>query len=470
MRLENRQSQQLVMTPQLQQSIKLLQMSSMELQEFVAEEMEKNPLLSSSEGEIGESDASEVTPTEEQQHDSQMEELKNYLGDWGDTPDYSGRSVRSDDDTSASDILERTMPDILSLRDHLLEQLALDVSDPEMRIIGVQLIGMLDDAGYLREDTSELSQLLLCLPEDIERTLEVLQRFEPAGVFARSLRECLWLQCREREMLTPEMEIVLDHLDLVAGHDWPKLARLCGVDKDSLQQMVAEIRSLDPKPGSHFGGHTVQTVVPDAIVRPYSEGGWFVELNAQALPRVLVNRHYFATVSSKTVNRDEKKYLTEQMSNARWLVKAMDQRARTILTVAREIVTQQEAFLRYGVKALKPMMLRDIAAKAGLHESTVSRVTTNKFLQTPRGVFEMKFFFTTAVGADDQRDGHSSAVIKQHIRELIEDEAPGEILSDDAIVDLLKTLKIQVARRTVAKYREAIGIAGSAERRRQKRG
>jgi RNA polymerase sigma-54 factor len=289
---------------------------------------------------------------------------------------------------------------------------------------------------------------------------------EPTGIFARTLAECLALQLAERNRLDPAVQAMLDRLDLLASGNLDALASHCGVDAEDLHDMVGEIRALDPKPGLSHGFEPLRVVVPDVYVRPANGGGWAIELNGAVLPRLIVDRTYFATVSDRLGNGEDRKFLTDCLQKASWLEKSLDQRARTILQVASEIVRQQDGFLVSGVSKLKPLNLRMVADAIGIHESTVSRATANKYMRTPRGIFEFKYFFSSAIQATAGGEAHSSEAVKDRIRTLIQNESPDTVLSDDAIVDLLGRDGIDIARRTVAKYREMMRIGSSVERRR----
>jgi len=303
---------------------------------------------------------------------------------------------------------------------------------------------------------------------DVETVLARLQKFDPAGVFARSLSECLALQLREKNRLDPAMQALLDNLDLLARRDMPGLMRVCGVDAEDIAEMAAEIRALDPKPGLAFESEVTQTLVPDVFVRPNTDGGWLVELNSETLPKVLVNARYHAKVAKGAKTKADKIYLSECLNSANWLVKSLDQRANTILKVASEIVRQQDGFFAHGVQHLRPLNLRTIAEAIDMHESTVSRVTSNKYIATARGIYEMKFFFSSAIASSDGGEAHSAEAVRSRIRDLIEAEKPDEILSDDRLVEILKGSGIDIARRTVAKYREGLKIPSSVQRRRLK--
>ncbi len=477
-RLALRQSQALVMTPQLQQAIKMLQLSNLELVEFLAAEIERNPLLEQGvegaferreEGDgtgAGFEEAREPEEASEYWRAGSAEEGDGSIehgGDWA-AERPRERGLEAEDFASREQNLTRPR----SLREHLLEQIAADFSDPGDRLIALHLLDLLDEAGYLRGAIEEVAERLACERERVAAVLARLQQLDPPGVFARSLEECLALQLCERNRLDPAMQALLDNLPLLASRNIAALLRACRVDPEDLALMVAEIRSLDPRPGHAFDPPLAQTVVPDLLMRAGAAGGWVVEINGQTLPRVLVNRRYYARVSEAARSNAEKEYLAERLHAANWLVKSLHQRALTILKVAAEIVRQQDAFFRHGVKALRPLVLRDIADAVGLHESTVSRVTTNKYLATPRGLYELKYFFTSAIASAEGEEAHSAEAVRFRIRSLIDSEPAGEALSDGRIVELLQGEGIDIARRTVAKYREAMRIPASLQRRREK--
>ncbi len=499
-KLEMRQGQSLVMTPQLQQAIKLLQMSNYELQEYVETELEKNPLLEKADqkdldgnGALPEShvktdsEASELPLPAEGDVGTTLENMDTDLGNvYADEAraDTQDRSLPSQIDSgwtslgtsSRSGSFERqgfNFEDVLSsqttLSEFLIEQLHLSISNPAQRLIGRHLIGTLTDNGYVGGDLQSLADALGADIDAVNAVLEILQTFEPVGVFARDLKDCLKIQLKDKDRYDPVMATLLDNLDLLAKRDFAKLKRLCRVDLEDIYDMVVEIRQLNPKPGSIFGDAPVQPVIPDVIVRPAPDGTWIVELNSETLPRVLVNNQYFATVSAKAERQQDQVYISECHSDATWLVKSLEQRARTILAVSREIVRQQDAFLIEGITALKPLNLRDIADVIGMHESTVSRVTSNKYVETPRGIFELKYFFTTAIASIDGGQEFSAEAIRHRIREMIDAEEIDAVLSDDAIVDNLRRQSVEIARRTVAKYRESLKIPSSVQRRREKR-
>ncbi len=336
------------------------------------------------------------------------------------------------------------------------------------RMIGQYLIDLVDDAGYVPADLGDAHEKLGTSREEVEAVLAVLQKFDPPGVCARNLSECLAIQLRERDRYDPAMQALVENLDLLAKRDIASLRKICGVDDEDIADMIGEIRHLNPKPGLKFGSAKTQSVVPDVYVRPGPDGGWHVELNSDTLPKVLVNQVYYSQLS-KTIRKDgDKTYFTDCLQNATWLVRALDQRARTILKVATEIVRQQDGFFTQGVAHLRPLNLKAVADAIQMHESTVSRVTANKYMATNRGTFELKYFFTASIASADGGDAHSAEAVRHRIKQLIDAESPTAILSDDTIVERLHGDGIDIARRTVAKYREAMRIPSSVQRRRDK--
>ena len=482
-RLDLRQSQSLVMTPQLQQAIKLLQLNNLELSAYVDQELEENPLLERDEGENSPDDPGEPTDDSfEDAADDGAEDMDFAAAE--DVPlDVDVDNVWNNDsiqDFPMADggggfdgpglAIDQTLADAVSLRDHLMQQLAMDIGDLQERMIGVHLIDMMDEAGYIDGDLDRVAQGLGCGVDMVEKTLARVQEFDPPGIFARTLAECLRLQLRDRDRLDPAMEIFVDNLDMVAKRELTALAVLCGVDSDDLADMVDEIKALDPKPALAFDHTPAQPVVPDVIMRSRPDGGWKIELNSATLPRVLVNNTYHAEIKGVVRSKEDKQFINDCFHSANWLVKSLHQRATTILKVAIEIARQQDGFFVNGVRSLRPLVLRDIADAIDMHESTVSRVTSNKYVSTPRGIFELKYFFTPAISSSSGGAAHSAESVRHRIREIIEAEQAGEIFSDDKIVELLKGDGVDIARRTVAKYREAMHIPSSVQRRREKAG
>lgn len=498
--LQLRTSQSLVMTEQLQQSIKLLQLSALELSEFVDQEMEKNPFLSS---EDASDEAPAATAAEEAPRDPEAVrpdsdtgemytrslDMSGAEGTKGPAPETSNEDIWGGETEShrfeethgaggggadmeggyVSDVIEQRFSESPTLKQHLLEQVQVDFADAEQKFIAAYLIDLLDESGYLREDMSGLHEVLGCDAAQVAAALEQLRACDPAGVFAADLKDCLRLQLREQGKLTPAMETLTANLEVLAEANMKKLARLCGVPEQELSAMLAMLRMLDPRPGSHFGNEQVQTLVPDVMVRKLGASGWRVELNADVMPRLLVNRQYHADLAGRLKGKDDKKFLNEQLANASWLVKALDQRAQTLLKVASEIVRQQELFFEHGIRYMKPMTLRHIAEQVEVHESTVSRITCNKFMATPRGVFPLKYFFSSSLADAAEGEGTSSRTVMHMIKEMVGAESTGDVLSDDAIAEKLAEKGIEVARRTVVKYRKIMHIPSSVERRRQHR-
>lgn len=491
-RLEFRQSQTLTLTPQLMQSIRLLQLSHLELNDFVDAELLRNPLLEREEG--GEAEPAETPdrPVELSAYEdtvSQGDRIKSadQIAEGYDTavenvfPDQARQDMGGEGAVTGPDRngsfeggeapdLDQYVASRPRLSDHLEEQANLLLRTPADRLIARHLIDGLNEAGYLAIEIEAVAALLGAEREDVEAVLLTLQKCDPVGIFARTVPECLALQLRERDRLDPMMQRLLDNLDRLAAHDMAGLMKAVGCDREDLADMLAELRTLDPKPGHAFDTGPVEAVVPDVFVRPAAEGGWQVELNTEVLPRVLVNRVYYATVTKKTRDPAEKAFLTDCLSTANWLTKSLDQRAQTMTKVAAEIVRQQDSFLLHGIAHLKPMTLKMVADAIEMHESTVSRVTANKYMATPRGLYEMKYFFTTAIASSDGGTDHSAEAVRHRIRQLIDAEPANDILSDDTIAEMLrKEQGIDVARRTVAKYREGMNIPSSVIRRRQKK-
>ena len=504
-RLDLRQSQALVMTPQLRQAIQLLQFSSHEVAAFVAEELERNPLLerdetsdlpdleapapgqAPAEPAAGTADAApdrdsyDVVSSDFLPAEAPLDADTAAAGDpggpadgepsygeaaYGDAPYGPGGRADFADDERGMEGFAAAEP---TLRERLAEQIRLGFADPADRLIAARLLALLEPSGRLGAAPAAIAAALGVPLERIEWVRAAMMRFEPTGMFARSLAECLAVQLAERNRLDPAMQALLDNLELLARRDLRRLMELCGVDAEDITDMLAELRRLDPKPGAE-SGLLATPIVPDVLLRAAPDGTWLLELNPATLPRLLVNHGFSARVLARTgsVSREERAFVTEKLQTANWLVKSLQQRAQTILKVTSEIVAQQDGFLRHGVLHLRPLILRDIAAAVQLHESTVSRVTANKYIATPRGNFELKYFFTTAIAASAGGEAHSAEAIRHRIRTMVGAEPAHEILSDDAIVAALRREGVEIARRTVAKYREALNIPSSLQRRREK--
>jgi RNA polymerase sigma-54 factor len=484
-RLELRQAQTLVMTPQLQQAIKMLQLSNLELNQFVDAEIQQNPLLERRDAGLeatatasanGPGESPTTPPLPEAitaEFTSEAAEHWHAASGADGSADLGGEAHLWHKRNGALNghdgfEIEQTATRPRTLREHLVEQVRTDLSDPADRVIAVHLVDLVDETGYLRAGLDGVAQLLGCEIGRVEAVLARLQQFDPPGAFARDLPECLALQLRDRDRLDPAMQALLNNLPLLAARNIPALVKLCGVDAADIADMIAEIKALDPRPGLAFDPPLAQPVVPDILMRAQPGGGWIVELNADTLPRVLVNSRYCARIRQASRSKAEKDYLTERLHAANWLVKSLHQRAVTILKVAAEIVRQQDAFFRHGVQSLRPLILRDIADAIGMHESTVSRVTSNKYMATPRGLYELKYFFTSSIPATRGDSAHSAEAVRYRVRSLIEAEPPEDPLSDERVVELLQREGVEIARRTVAKYREAMRIPSSVQRRRAK--
>ncbi len=488
-RLDLRQSQQLVMTPQLQQAIKLLTLSNLEIETFIADELERNPLLDTG-GEEGPAPPEAAELAVEHTEPEGLDEIVR--------PDAPLAETALDIDPHSDDFAQDSAADRIggldgglglaatgnggsedgpdfdsfegagrNLHEHLMAQAGELLSGGDL-LIAERIVDQIDETGYFLGSLVDLAQKLGIPLAEAERVLAVIHTLDPAGVGARNLAECLALQARDADRYDPAMARLIANLDYLAKGNFSALKRICGVDDEDLADMIRELRAYDPKPGCRFEREErVDSVVPDIIIARRGTG-WAVELNSATLPRLLVNRTYYAELSTGAQDRKSKAWLAECLADANWLMKALDQRARTIIKVATELVKQQDGFFRHGVSHLKPLTLRTVAEQIGMHESTVSRVTSNKYLTCDRGLFELKYFFTSGIQSSDGGDAVSAEAVKSRIKALIAAEDPQKILSDDTLVDMLKGEGFDIARRTVAKYREAMGIGSSVQRRRQK--
>lgn len=492
-RLDLRQSQSLVMTPQLQQAIKLLALSNIEIEAFIADSLDGNPLLDlgaqGADPDIGAvPDEPRLTIAEESTVDRLIGEGRGgedqpldidpgALDTDRDTGDSATRGpAEADWGNALSGLGEASGPDLEeragegeTLAAHLEAQIGLAGAPPIVAAIAVYIAGLLDELGYLRVTIAEVSEDLGVAPALAEQALALVQSLEPTGVGARNLAECIALQAIEADRYDPCMARLIENLDLVARGEVARLKRLCRVDDEDFAEMLAELRSYNPRPGLRFGTAEAGVVTPDILLGAGTDGGWEVRLNPASLPRLVVNREYYVELRGTCADKTARGWLSEKLADANWLIKALDQRQRTILKVASELVRHQDGFFRHGVAQLRPLTLRAVAEAIGMHESTVSRVTSNKYLQCPRGTFELKYFFGSGVASADGEGGASAEAVKAAIRKLIDAEEASAILSDDTLVDLLKAQGFDLARRTVAKYREAIGIGSSVQRRRQKK-
>ena len=504
-RLDLRQSQSLVMTPQLQQAIRLLALSNLEIEAFIATELEKNPLLDSvaddngGNSSAGDQDNNADSPedmlnsnrddkasrTDELiergvaaadtldadfagdtfHHDSASDSMSDITSIGHDGMLGLSGGLSSGSDTDGIDFDSFSAPEI-SLADHLIMQAGEALSGLH-HAVAIHLIDQIDAAGYIDVDMLGTSQRLGVPLLIIEEALATIQRFDPAGVGARNLSECLALQAKEADRYDPCMAILIDNLDLVAKGALAQLKRICGVDDEDMADMIRELRNYDPKPGLKYQSHNIQAVTPDLFVEK-SKQGWIIEVNSATLPKLLVNRTYYAELAGGARTAESKAWLSECLASANWLIRAMDQRQRTIIKVASEIVKQQEGFFLHGVSHMKPLTLKTIAEAIDMHESTVSRVTSNKYLSCSRGMFELKYFFSSGIQSADGGEAISASAVKAALKTLIEAEEPNAILSDEKLAEMLKQKGFDISRRTVVKYRESMGLGSSVQRRRQK--
>ena len=489
-RLDIRQSQSLVMTPQLQQAIKLLAASNLEIETFIADALEANPLLDTGgPAEVGEPERIEIAaPSGEDAPSDQLMlagggegdaplDLSSVDRDW-DTGDGAAPSMRDAEwGAAASGGLgepgdapdwEQLRAAEITLAEHLEGQIGALTKDPRTGFIARHIVGMLDDAGYLGISLEEVAEDLGVELFEAEAGLALVQSLDPSGVGARNLAECIAIQAREADRYDPCMAALISNLDLVARGEVERLKRLCRVDDEDFTDMLRELRGYNPRPGLAFTSSDSSSVVPDILITANAAGGWEIALNEDTLPKLIVNRGYFLELNAGATSRESQSWLKEKLADAHWLIRALDQRQKTILKTAAEIVKQQDGFFRRGVAELRPLTLREVAEQIGMHESTVSRVTSNKYLACARGTFELKYFFTSGVASADG-EGASSAAIKARIKALIDAETAKHILSDQQLAEMLQKEGFDLARRTVAKYREAIGLGSSAERRRAKK-
>ena len=489
-KIEIKQSQSLLMTPQLRQAINLLQMNNLELNDLIAEELNANPLLDREDDRLSQiqdttvpsiNDPEETLPPSEEVPSNDIDYDNNFEDDFGsdragyddiptdaDWKDYHQQKIaRTDEDF---DYFEQRLSTQKSLYSFLDEQISLKFNTPKEKLIASRLTTFLDAAGYFRGNLTEISTKLNIQASYLQTILKQLQTFEPSGIFATSLQECLKIQLQDKDRYDPYMAFLLDNLDLVAEKKYKELKRIGNFSDEDLADMLSDLKSLNPKPASSFDYDLTSYVIPDVYVSANKYGEYIIELNSKSLPRVLINQEYYSEIKNlSTKNKEAKRYLKDKLSSANFLIKALHQRATTILRVSEEIVKFQRDFFEKGVDYLKPMLLRDIAEELEMHESTISRVTTHKYMHTPRGIFELKYFFSSAAGSYSGDENTSVTAIKHKIKQLIDAETPDKILSDDMIVELLARQGIKIARRTVAKYREGMNISSSAQRKRAKR-
>jgi RNA polymerase sigma-54 factor len=469
-KLHTKLVQKLILTPSLQQAIKLLPMSTLELSDLLNQEMVENPLLEEVPGE--EQQADPAATSEKAEAEQQQEKQRDKTDSWDDQDyeyffgDYldDGYRPRQPQEVKELPPIENTLSTSSSLSDHLLWQLSLQSDDDVVREIGSAIVGNLDDDGYLVASLDEISGMGPWKSEDVERALKVVQGFDPIGVAARDLQECLLLQIRHLSLEgTPTERIVTEHLRLLQNHQVPEISRKLGIPIEDLKEHIEIIRHLDPKPGSRFNPTQSQYVIPDVYVVKV-EDQYVAVLNEDGLPQMRISPVYRRLLDKNQENSDETRaYVKDKFRSALWLIKSVEQRQKTIHKVATSIINFQKDFLDHGIEHLRPLVLRDVANDIGMHESTVSRVVTNKYMHTPQGVFEMKYFFHSGISSS-YGESVSSVTIKQRIRKIIEAEDPRKPLSDSKIVSILQREGLVLARRTIAKYREELKIPTSNQR------
>ena len=463
-------NQQLIMTPQLQQAIKLLQLSRLELLETIYNEMETNPMLEEQPGEDSDEerrDSEQAKPTETAGEEVTVKESiredvdwENYLSEyntgWAESP-YEDRDTPSFENFTASET---------NLTSHLTWQLSMSDLTDAQKEIGVHVIGNLDEDGYLQTSSEEIALATGRTEEEVTEVLQAIQKFDPVGVAARDTRECLLIQAKFQNLEGTVVErILLDHMDKLENRKYDQVARALSLSIQEVLSAISVITSLEPKPGRQFNNERTIYISPDIYVFKIADD-YAIFLNEDGLPKLRINHYYRQILSNKNEVEDgAKAYIHDKLKSAAWLIKSIHQRQRTIYRVTESIVRFQRDFLDRGITHLKPLVLRDVAEDIQMHESTISRVTTNKYVHTPQGVFELKFFFNSAINGADGESVASESV-KEHIRNIIKSEKKTKPYSDQDVADILKTMKINVARRTVAKYRETLGILPSRKRKR----
>lgn len=485
-RLEIKQTQSLLMTPELRQAINLLQLNNIELNELVEQELASNPLLEKEDQRLNELpddfqptiDTAAPAPQTEEEFKTDIDYDTSFDDDFASDRegyeienDYNWADYGKSKDHSAGDAdfdyCEQRLSERKSLYQFINEQIGISFTNGADKIIARRLTEQLDAAGYFRGDVKEIAAQLKTTEKRVGTVLQTMKSFEPSGLFARDLKECLAVQLKDLNRYDPVIAKFLDNLPLVAEGRFKELKQICGCDDEDIASMLADIRALNPKPAAGWEHDITSYVVPDVFVRRLKNGDYRVELNNATLPRLLINHSYYSQLLRQ--DKSAKRYLKENLSSANFLIRAMHQRASTVLRVSEEIVRWQQDFFEHGIEKLKPMSLKDVAYNLELHESTVSRAAANKFMHTPNGLFELKFFFSAAAGSYIGNEDMSTSAIKHKIKQLISQEQPDNILADDKIVELLAQEGIKIARRTVAKYREGLNIPSSAERKRLKR-
>lgn len=474
-KLEIRQKQSLTITPFLQQAIKILHMNKNEVSNVILDNIQSNPLL---EGEVepDKTEASDENTTVEDEALDSLEAIKqdgildqaldaDYENNYDSNNIWDQSTNKNNNFTVKENALEETISELPSLLAEIQKQIPWLCKTSNQQAIAKSLLSYLDKSGWLDNTYLELRQLLNCSSEELESVVDMLQLCEPTGVFARNLKDCLKIQLKNHKLWSKKFALVLDNLDLIAIKNWKKLQKLCNCNEEELKTFIHTIRSCNPKPASGYEHHITQVVTPDVTVKRHKSGAWQVELDNSSIPPVMVNKEYYKSLKETQLQKEEKRYLYDKWQEANWLLKAITQRHSTLLKVSHAIVKRQQPFFEKGIMHLYPMVLRDIADDVGMHESTVSRITTGKYMYCTRGVLELKFFFTATLSGTTGQS-HSAESVRHLIKTVIDKENDDNILSDETIAQQLKVKGFQIARRTVAKYRDTLGIPGSAVRKR----
>jgi len=470
--LKLKQSQSLVMTPQLQQAIKLLQLTNLELCDLVSKELEDNPFLEDNKLDEEQKDGFEKeNKTNNLQEDFSSNdkiesEIKSdtYENCW-DMELSTNNKSQNYETIDPGSVAEQTVSEEVTLKSILREQALLEFDQDDEKFISQVLIDYIDPSGWMTKGLSEISEIVGCDENKVQLIIDRMKAFEPSGVFAQNLKECLEIQLKAKNQFDEGIRILLNNFDLLASGDLKSICKICNFSKKDISEKLSIIKKLNPKPGSLYSTSENNIFHPDVIVK-FKNEEWEVELNQSTLPKIVVNEDYINQLSNLNCNQGDKKFINESIGSAKWLIKAIEQRNITTLKISSEIVQQQKDFFEKGLSFLKPMILKDVAKKIGMHESTVSRVTSSKLMLTPRGIFDMKHFFSASINSTEKGESYSAASVRETLKNLISSEPLNQPFSDEIIVSKLQKEGINLARRTVAKYRELMSIPSSAERRR----
>ena len=468
--LKLKQSQSLVMTPQLQQAIKLLQLTNLELCDLVNKELEENPFLEDSKFEENKDEVDHESETHNLEDefvskDAMDSEIKSEAYDncWDKELNCNNKS-QNYETIDAGSVAEQTVSEEITLKSVLTDQANLEFDKDEEKFISRVLIDYIDSSGWMTKDLKEISEVIGCEENKVQTIVDRMKDFEPSGVFAQNLQECLTIQLKAKELFNEKIKMLLENFDLLAAGEIKTICKQGNCSREEIAKNLAVIRQMNPKPGNIYATPENNIFHPDVIVKR-KNNTWEVELNQSTLPKIVVNENYANQLNNLNCNQGDKKFITESIGSAKWLVKAIEQRNITTLKISSEIVQQQKEFFEKGLSYLKPMILKDVAKKIGMHESTVSRVTSAKLMLTPRGIFDMKHFFSASINSTEKGESYSAASVRETLKNLISSEPLNQPFSDEVIVSKLQKEGINLARRTVAKYRELMCIPSSAERR-----